>query len=414
MFPLTRNCRFTKFILPTHYNFPINSSSLRKRCITSITPEISVDYLIIGGGVVGLSITERLSRRKGKSVLLVEKNSRLGEETSSRNSEVIHAGLYYPNDSLKTKLCIRGKHLLYDLLSSTSSIPFARVGKWIVAQDFEEEQYLRELYEKSKQIQVETYFLPQSEISAKEPYISGKQVLVSPTTGIIDSHSLMNYFEWKIKEQEGDIALRHKVVDIKRCSQDKGYLVQIENENLMITIRANSVINSAGLFSDKIANYILPPTHYYKLYYVKGHYFAYRNRENPIKVNHLIFPVPPRNLTNLGTHLTLDLQGKIRFGPDVLYQNSPNDYTMNHDRIHSFVDAIKTYIPSIKQEHLYPDYTGIRPKLQGPEEPFKDFIIKEEIEHGLKGFVNLVGIESPGLTSSLAIAEMVDEILLDK
>ncbi|CAB5132076.1 FAD dependent oxidoreductase [Rhizophagus irregularis] len=402
---IKHNVHFTRPILPRVFYF---SSS------TTITvPEISVDYLIIGGGVVGLSIAERLSRRKGKSVLLVEKNSRLGEETSSRNSEVIHAGIYYPNDSLKTRLCIRGKNLLYSLLSSVSSIPFSRVGKWIVAQDNEAEiSYLQNLHNKSKEIQVETYFLPQTKINLIEPYINAKEVLVSPTTGILDSHSLMNYFECKLKDQGGDIALKHKVGNIIRSPQGKGYFIQIENDkSSLFTIYSKNVINSAGLFSDKIANYLLPPAHHYKHYYVKGHYFGYRG---VVKTNHLIYPVPPKNLVNVGTHLTLDLSGRIRFGPDVLYQDDPDDYSLNDDRIDSFADAVKTYIPSIKKENLYPDYTGIRPKLQGPGEPFRDFIIKEEIDHGLEGFVNLIGIESPGLTSSLSIAEMVDEILLDK
>ncbi|RIA93572.1 FAD dependent oxidoreductase [Glomus cerebriforme] len=398
------NVHFTKPILSRAFNF---SSS------TTITvPEISVDYLIIGGGVVGLSIAERLSRRKGKSTLLVEKNSRLGEETSSRNSEIIHAGIYYPNDFLKTKLCIRGKDLLYSLLTSVSSIPFLRVGKWIVAQDNETEiSYLRNLYNKSKELQVEVYFLSQKEIKLKEPYIHAKEVLDSPTTGIFDSHSLMNYLECKIEDQGGDIALKHKVINIVKSLQGNGYLIQIENDSSSLKIHSKNVINSAGLFSDKIANYLLPSTHHYKLYYVKGHYFCYRG---DAKINHLIYPVPPKNLVNMGTHLTLDLSGRIRFGPDALYQDNPSDYSLNDARIDSFADAVKTYMPSIKKENLYPDYTGIRPKLQEPGGPFRDFIIKEEIDHDLEGFVNLVGIESPGLTSSLAIAEMVDEILLDK
>lgn len=168
----------------------------------------------------------------------------------------------------------------------------------------------------------------------------------------------MNYFECKIKDQEGDIALKHKVGNIIKSPQGKGYLIQIENDSsTLLTIYSKNVINSAGLFSDKIANYLLPPAHHYKLYYVKGHYFGYRGG---VKINHLIYPVPPKNLVNIGTHLTLDLSGRIRFGPDVLYQDDPNDYSLNDDRIDSFVDAVKPYIPSIKKENIYPDYTGIR------------------------------------------------------
>ncbi|CAG8456923.1 3430_t:CDS:10 [Diversispora eburnea] len=249
------------------------------------------DYLIIGAGVVGLSIAERLSQRNGKSVLLLEKNSKIGEETSSRNSEVIHAGIYYPNDSLKTRLCIP------------------------------------------------------------------EQVLVSPTTGIFDSHAFINWLEWKFRDNSngnGNLVINSKVTNIIKGNygNDEGYIIEISDptssSSSKTKIFSPIVINSAGLHSDKIANLLLPFK--YKIYYVKGHYYSYRRK----------------------------------------------------------------YLPDMKKENLFADYSGIRPKLTKEDEPFKDFIIKEESEHGLNGFINLIGIESPGLTSSLAIAEMVDNMLIDK
>ncbi|CAG8750864.1 21547_t:CDS:2, partial [Cetraspora pellucida] len=413
--------------------------------------DASVDYLIIGGGVVGLSIAERLSKRKGKSTLLVEKNSRVNEEISSRSSEVIHSGLYYPINSLKTRLCIRGKRLLYSLLFSNHSnqinyndsptddsfiidsllvpnsldnsksltIPYYRIGKWIVAQNDDEYTYLTAIHEKSTNIGIPTYFLSEKFQKSQEPHVNALHVLVAPTTGIFDSHAFMNWLEWKIIDNNGDISVNSKVTNIisGHDGDKSGYIVEItstSSTSAKIKIFANSVINSAGLCSDKIANLILPHSHHYKIYYVKGHYYRYHGSD--IKVNHLIFPVPPKNLVNLGTHLTLDLNGSIRFGPDVLYVQRPDDYGMSDDenRKDTFFNAVKTYLPRIKKDRLYADYAGIRPKLSGPGEPFRDFVIKEETECGLDRFVNLVGIESPGLTSSLAIAEMVDNILKDR
>ncbi|CAG8581913.1 10966_t:CDS:2 [Acaulospora morrowiae] len=464
------------------HSFNIINSSNKRNSSSNISPssnsplmisapEFSVDYLIIGAGVVGLAIAERLSKRQGKSVLLVEKNSRFGEETSSRNSEVIHAGIYYPNDSLKTRLCIRGKQLLYSLLFSqnqdssstrinyTSSIttdsfvsdyipshpfilssstlspphqkltiPFYRIGKWIVSRTDDQSSYLSSLHEKSRNIGVKTYFLSKEQQQLLEPNVKANEVLVSPTTGIFDSHSFMSWLEWMFRDKGGDLVVNSEVTNIIRGNYGSGdgYIVEISDADSVdrslsspsstapkTRVFSPVVVNVAGLYSDRIANMLLPPEHHYKLYYVKGHYFGYRDG-GALKVQHLIYPVPPENLKSLGIHLTLDLNGKIRFGPDVLYINKPDDYKIDDKRRDIFFEAVRNYLPGIKKEGLYADYAGIRPKLSGLDEPFKDFVIKEEVEHGLKGFVNLSGIESPGLTSSLAIAEMVDNMLIDR
>ncbi|CAG8456224.1 9205_t:CDS:2 [Ambispora leptoticha] len=376
------------------------------------SPEFSVDYLVIGGGVVGLAIANRLSRRNHRKTLLVEKNA------SSRNSEVIHAGLYYPNDSLKTRLCIRGKELLYSLLSSTSHIPYRRVGKWIVSEDESQTEYLQNLKKKTDLLGVETYFLSKHEQEKQEPDVRAHEVLVSPTTGIFDSHAYMRWMEANIREQDGDLALHSQVVGIEKDHSE--YKVEIANStdqsltNSTI-ISARIVVNAAGLHADKIANMILPTPSIYKIYYVKGQYYTCRGRS--VNVNRLIYPVPPKNLANLGNHLILDLAGRMKFGPDVQYVDNPYDYDIvdDEDYKEQFCRTINSYLPKIRKDALFADYTGIRPKLQAPGEPFRDFIIQEETKYGLEGFINLIGIESPGLTSSLAIAEMVaDEILADR
>ncbi|CAG8489609.1 3653_t:CDS:2, partial [Paraglomus occultum] len=369
--------------------------------------DFSVDNLIIGGGVIGLAIAERLSRNRHRSTLLVEKKVDVGEETS----EVIHAGIYFPENFLKTSLCIRGKNLLYELCQSTLVIPFRRVGKWIVSRNNDESEYLESLKRTADKLGVDTYFVSRSERERQEPDVNAHEALCSPTTGIIDSHALMRYLSTKIKENGGDIALQAKVVRITK-NEGGGYLVSVSSPDTQTVIKSEKVINAAGLYADKIANMILPGN-VYKLYYAKGHYYSYSGLSD-VKVNRLIYPVPERHMAGAGTHLTLDLSGAIRFGPDVLYVDTPDNYDIiddNGERTEQIWKAVTSYLPKIKKEKLYPGYTGIRPKLQGPDEQFRDFVIKEESDHGLSGFVNLVGIESPGLTASLAIAEMVEGIL---
>ncbi|CAG8672798.1 9166_t:CDS:2, partial [Acaulospora colombiana] len=300
------------------------------------------------------------------------------------------------------------------------TIPFYRIGKWIISQNDEESSYLVALHKKSKHIGVETYFLSKERQELLEPSVKAKDVLVSPTTGIFDSHAFMSWLEWVFQDRGGDLVLNSEVTNIYRGNfgSGDGYVVEIIDTDSVTQFSTNSssktqktrifspvVVNTAGLYSDRIANMLLPPEYHYKLSYVKGHYYGYRGGE-ALKVKHLLYPVPPRNLRSLGIHLTLDLNGKIRFGPDVLYVDTPNDYGMNDKRENIFFEAVRNYLPNIRKEGLYADYAGIR-----SSEPFKDFVIKEEIERGLKGFVNLTGIESPGLTSSLAIAEMVDIML---
>ncbi|KAG0187898.1 hypothetical protein DFQ28_005693 [Apophysomyces sp. BC1034] len=327
------------------------------------TPDVEVDNLVIGAGVVGLALAEHLTcTHKSESTIIAEKNKYIGEETSSRNSEVIHAGIYYPVESLKTKLCIRGNQLLYELLSRTS-IPHRRLGKWIVAQSPEQAKYLQTLHDKASNLGIETYFCGEQERSFQEPHITAHSVLVSPSTGIVDSHALMDYLEQQITQNGGDIALCTAVRHIRPAVQGSGYLVDLvtsspSTSEEMTTVLAQRVFNAGGLHADKISNMLMPGR--YRLYYAKGNYYAYTR---PISVNHLIYPCPEKNLAGLGTHLTLDMAGKIKFGPDVQYVDSPFDYNVpDEDAMDKsqFAKAIREYLPSVNENNLKPDYSGIR------------------------------------------------------
>ncbi|KAF9929334.1 hypothetical protein FBU30_001695 [Linnemannia zychae] len=414
--------------------------------VADVDYEYEVDHLIIGAGVVGLAVAERLAARGG-STLLVEKNAAAGQETSSRNSEVIHAGLYYPPNSLKTKLCIRGNEMMYKLCERYN-IEHQQITKWVVGQHDSDLEYLEALSKKANKLLPRTkrmpgpptYMLTQEEMRAQEPFVKGKAALVSPRTGIVDVHGLMQVLETRIQDHGGDLVLRCEVNGLEKLA-DGGFKATMETPAGPATVKAATVINSAGLHSDKVYNMLkwpslpsttaleslteedatsleladqepsnfkssLPPL---KLHYCKGHYYSYSGKA---LVSRLIYPVPDKNLTSLGTHLTLDLAGRMRFGPDIQYVDDPFDYSIDPSTVGSqssmneVSKVIQTYLPTIKSSSLYADYAGIRPKLAGPGEPFRDFIIDHR-----DGFVNLAGIESPGLTSSLAIAEYVETLL---
>ncbi|RCI01985.1 hypothetical protein CU098_000857, partial [Rhizopus stolonifer] len=342
---------------------------LGKRAFSSRprTPELQVDNIVIGAGVVGLALGEKLTRCMPKeTTCVIEKNKRVGEETSARNSEVIHAGLYYPEKSLKTKLCIQGNRMLYRLLDKTN-IGYRRLGKWIVAQNQDQLTYLESLHQKATRLGVETYFMDPQEARHIEPHVKAHAVLVSPSTGIIDSHQLMDYLEQHI----GDVALNTAVRSIQPTSG--GYLLELatpSDAQDTTCVFAKRVFNAAGLHADKVSNMLMPG--HYRLYYARGHYYTC---SEPIQVNHLIYPCPEKNLAGLGTHLTLDLAGRIKFGPDVQYIDDPYDYRVPDDdkKREAFAEAIQSYLPRMHKDKLSPDYSGIRPKLAGPGEPFRDF-----------------------------------------
>ncbi|KAI9311882.1 NAD dehydrogenase [Dichotomocladium elegans] len=375
------------------------------------SPDVEVDNLIIGAGVVGLAIGEKITReRPAETTIVIDKNKRCGEETSSRNSEVIHAGIYYPHDSLKTRLCIEGKKLLYDLLKR-ADLPYQKVGKLVIAQNEDQKEYLEHLRDKSVELGVETEMMTANKVMEMEPHVRAQAGLFSPTTGILDSHAYMDYLEHTITQNGGDVGLNMCATAI--VPTDRGYIVSLVSSSRAgnsetTSVLARRVFNSAGLHADKVSNMVLPKQ--YTLHYARGCYFAYNGS---LRVNHLIYPCPDKNLAGLGTHLTLDMTGKIKFGPDVTYIRNPYDYSLPDDEEYKqqFVSAIQRFMPSIEYSKLHPDYAGIRPKLAGPGASFRDFEIKEERDSGLANFFTLLGIESPGLTSSLSIAEHVHSMI---
>ncbi|KAI8324759.1 FAD dependent oxidoreductase [Martensiomyces pterosporus] len=376
-----------------------------------------VDHLVIGAGVVGLAVGRRLAQRSGTSTLVVEKNRQFGMETSSRNSEVIHGGIYYPKDSLRTRLCIDGKNMLYAYCKQ-HGIPHQKVGKWVVAQSEGQSEYLHNLAQHCSDLGVPAQIIGQKEAQVQEPFVRAQTALVSPTTGIIDAHAYMSALQHDVLESGGDFAPNTEVVAIEKEPTDSsGYRVLVSTndpDTPFMAIKAGVVVNAAGLWADRVAGMLVSDDHEwrtkYRLHFAKGRYYTYSGSR--IKVGRLIYPVPDKHITSLGTHLTIDMGGAIRFGPDFEWISSNTDYAVKGGQSLSDVAAaVSDYLPSIRLEDLGLGYTGIRPKLQPPGGKFHDFVVQEESAAGMPGFVNLVGIESPGLTSSLAIAQMVERIL---
>lgn len=410
----------------------------------STTPPVhSTDYThtIIGAGAVGLATARQLAQRPGTRTLLLERHAQPGTETSSRNSEVIHAGLYYGTHSLKTRLCIRGRQLLY-AYCRRRGIPHRNCGKWIVAQDETQLAALEKLCDYTNhEIGVSTRFLTPDEAARREPDVRADAgVLESSTTGIVDSHAYMQALEGDFAEEfGGELAYGSTVTGVEALGGDGslGWKLHVADTDSTdssaasasapdaasddaastTTITTSTVINSAGLAAVHIHNLLYPsPTHPRHLtpYYAKGTYYSY-SLSHP-KPNTLIYPAPVPGHGGLGTHLTLDMVGRIRFGPDVEWVCDPHDLSPNPDpaRLEAALDDIVAYLPGLDREAVALDYCGIRPKLaprgsavQG--EGFVDFVIAPEEGHS--GWVDLLGIESPGLTASLAIAEVVEGIL---
>ena len=370
---------------------------------------------VIGAGVVGLAVARKLAARAGTSTLLIERHGAVGTETSSRNSEVIHAGLYYGPDSLKTKLCIAGKRMMYDLCAR-ENIPHRNTKKWIVAQDDQQLDELTKVHNFAKSIGVPTRFISAEEAKRREPDVRAQAgVLESETTGIVDSHGLMTWLEGEFQSLGGDTAFHTEVTGIQRKSAGS-FEIQTKDAGGVASesITTEILVNSGGLYAIPISNMLLPPDRHLTPFYAKGTYFSYA-APHP-KPSTLIYPAPKPGFGGLGTHLTLDLSNppRVRFGPDEEWVDSPDDYSPNRDRITAAIAQIKEFLPSLDADALEVDYCGIRPKLSSKSsissgKDFQDFIIRKEQD--FDGFVNLLGIESPGLTSSLAIADHVDQLL---
>ncbi|UCG35781.1 MAG: NAD(P)/FAD-dependent oxidoreductase [Candidatus Omnitrophota bacterium] len=367
---------------------------------------IDNEITIIGAGVIGLAIADKLSE-SGKNIVVLDKEPTFGQEISSRNSEVIHAGLYYPPNSLKAKTCIRGRELLYDLCQ-THNIGHKKLGKLVVASNDAEIEKIEKIYENATQCGVKNLrLLKEKEISELEPAVCAKEAIFSPDSGIIDTHALMDFFFHKAKEKGVMFSFSTEVIGVKKQNNDYEITVK-EPSGETFAFITPTVINSAGLYADKIAQ--MPGINIedaaYKLHYCKGQYFRIAHPKK-FSINHLVYP--PATKIDLGIHLTLDLGGGLRLGPDAKYIPSI-DYNINEADSAYFYESVQKFLPSLSQDDLIPDTAGIRPKLQKETEDFRDFVINEESDKGFGRFINLIGIESPGLTGCLAIAEIVEKL----
>jgi len=412
-----------------------------------------INITIIGAGVVGLAIAAELSREYDDIVVL-EKHEKFGQETSSRHSEVIHSGIYYPPNSLKAELCVEGARFLCEYCEK-HSIPHSRLGKLIVASDESEITDLQELYETGIQNGVKGLTLiGKDEINKMEPNVNAVAAIYSPNTGIINSHSLMSHLHGIASSSGVMFSFNTEVDSIQK--QKNGYLIgtrgrtkgsprdmtrfsprrgqaltldsSVKSKGLTPGVLFNSklkthnpklvfdnaykfvsslIINSAGLSADRIAAMagIDIDKAGYRLSHCKGSYFSYA-RKSPVKM--LVYPVPHKDLSGLGIHATLDLSGRLRFGPDTEYVDAI-DYEVDAGKRDTFYESAKNYIGNMDKEALNPDMAGIRPKIKG--DGIKDFVITHETDRGMTGFINLIGIESPGLTASLSIAKYVKNIV---
>ncbi|MDD5766236.1 MAG: NAD(P)/FAD-dependent oxidoreductase [Candidatus Marinimicrobia bacterium] len=359
-----------------------------------------VDIAIIGAGVVGLAICENLSHLN-KEVLLLERHESFGMETSSRNSEVIHAGIYYPENSLKARLCVEGNRLLYDLCEK-NGVPFRKTGKIIVANTQEEIQNVRHLFEQGTRNHAPGLrFLSKTEINQMEPNISAEFGLFSPETGLVDVHQLMKFYESQSEANNAVIAYHSNVIAIEKTPND--YHISIQDSGGEVEkIAAKFVINTAGIGAEHIAALAGIDTGSvgYQTYPCKGEYFNVAAKHTG-KINRLIYPTP--TAISLGIHTRLRLDGTFSLGPNAFYVDEVS-YEVNADHQNGFFESVRSFLPFLKPEDLTPEMSGIRPKLQKPGGDVRDFVIVEESEKGLPGMINLIGIESPGLTASPAIA----------
>ena len=365
-----------------------------------------VECVVVGAGVVGLAIA-REQALAGWEVVVIEAEDRIGMGTSSRNSEVIHAGIYYPKSSLKTQTCVAGRRALYAYCKQRG-IPHCRLGKLIVACTEDEVPKLHEIKRHAAEngLREESadalIYLNRRETEQLEPSLSCHAALLSRSTGIIDSHALMLSYQADAEAAGALIALKSPVLGGEVTAT--GFLLSIGGADPM-TLAARIVINSAGLYAPKVARLITGiPSISPQTYFCKGVYFRTSTRA---PFSRLIYPLP--NKAGLGIHLTFDLTGQARFGPDTEWIGNI-DYTVDPHRGDSFYAAVRKYWPGLPDEALQPDYAGIRPKISGPDEPAADFAIQGPAEHGVPGLVNLYGIESPGLTASLAIAKQVEAL----
>jgi L-2-hydroxyglutarate oxidase LhgO len=363
----------------------------------------SIDCVVVGAGVVGIAVARALARA-GREVIVLEAAEGIGTETSSRNSEVVHAGIYYAKDSLMARLCVRGRRMLYAYCTDRG-VAFNRCGKLIVATSAAEAEQLGAIQARAEANGVEGMrMLGAAEARALEPNLVCTAALLSPTTGVVDSHGYMLALQGDA-EEAGALFVFHAPVLGGRAVDD-GVVIDVGGAEPM-SLHCRLLVNSAGLHAPALARSIqgMPTQLVPTAYYAKGNYFSLAGRS---PFSRLIYPVPVPG--GLGVHLTIDLGGQARFGPDVEWVETL-DYAVDPRRADGFYDAVRRYWPDLKDGALLPGYAGIRPKIVPKGAPGQDFTIVGERAHGVRGLLHLFGIESPGLTSAIALAEMVrDEV----
>jgi len=365
-----------------------------------------VDAVVIGAGVVGLAVARALtqsSRLGVEELLVLESQEAIGMGTSSRNSEVIHAGIYYAAGSLKALCCVQGKQQLY-AYAQERGIPHRRCGKLIVATEAAHMAQLEAIVRKAQANGVDDLrIITGDEAQVLEPALRCKAAILSPSTGIIDSHAYMLALQGDL-EQGGGVVVCHSAVTSARCEPDGTVLHMADGTEL----KARIVVNSAGVYAPGLAARFegMPAAHVPTAYYAKGNYFTLSGKA---PFSRLIYPVP--EAAGLGVHLTLDLGGQAKFGPDVEWVDDPEQLAVDPNRCRDFYAEVRRYWPALADDSLQPGYAGIRPKLGGADQPAADFVISGPTDHGMAGLVHLFGIESPGLTSSLVLADRVAEQL---
>ena len=366
-----------------------------------------IDITIIGAGVVGLSIASQVAK-KDRDVILIERHNGFGQEASSRNSEVIHAGIYYPQGSLKTRFCIEGNTLMYEICKG-NNIPYRRTGKLIVAVVEKQVKDLEELLEKGKRNGVENLkIISSKEIEEIEPHITARAAILAPSSGIVDSHRLMKYFETMAKNNGADVIYGCEVKAIDKKSG--GYQIGVQDaDGETFSFFTRILINSAGLESGNVAALagIDIDEAGYRIHYCKGEYFSVGGGKHEF-AQMLIYPSPPEP-GFVGIHTVPDLQGMMKLGPYDYYV-CKIDYNADETNKELFYESVKAFLPFIELEDLKPDMAGIHAKIQKRGEPMKDFIIVHEKDRGFPGLINLIGIESPGLTSSPAIGRFLGKM----
>jgi L-2-hydroxyglutarate oxidase LhgO len=370
--------------------------------IAGVVAHAAISSRVIGAGVVGLAVARALALA-GREVLVVESEGAIGTGTSSRNSEVIHAGIYYPQGSLKAQLCVEGKQLLY-AYAAERGVPHRRCGKFIVATSPEQAGQLEAIRVKAAANGVDDLeLLTATQAIALEPQLRCVAALNSPSTGIVDSHALMLSLLGDLENAGGMLALKSPIT---RAECGSGPIVLIAEDGT--ALRCRTVVNAAGLGAPALARRFegLPSSAVPKEYFAKGNYFTLSGRA---PFGRLVYPVPEPG--GLGVHLTIDLGDQAKFGPDVQWAASADDLVVDPARGDGFYAEVRKYWPALPDGALIPGYAGMRPKISGPGEPAADFMIDGPASHGVAGLVTLFGIESPGLTSSLAIGRHVAGLL---